>query len=42
MLDAHWAGTPLRGLGKKILKLARYFPEPEEKTELSSSIYEMF
>jgi hypothetical protein len=32
----------LHGLGKKILKLARYFPEPEEKTELSSSIYEMF
>ncbi len=42
MLDAHWAGTPLRGLGREILKLAHYFPEQEEKAELSSSIYEMF
>jgi hypothetical protein len=41
-LDKMWAGTKLENLGNKILKLAKHFPEVKDKTELSSSIYEMF
>lgn len=41
-LDAHWRGTPLSGLGRALLRLARRFPRREEKSELSSDIYEMF
>jgi hypothetical protein len=41
-LDQMWARTPRANLGQKILKMAKHFPEVKEKTELSSSIYEMF
>ena len=41
-LEDMWVGTPLSGLGKKLLKLSRRFPRVEEKAEVSSLIYEMF
>lgn len=41
-IDLKWAATPLKGLGKKMLKLTPYFLKVKEKSELSSSIYEMF
>lgn len=41
-LDAQWAGTPLKGLGRAVAKLTRAFPETQVKAELSSSFYEMF
>lgn len=41
-LDGHWRGTPLEGLGRALLKLARRFPRREEKAQVSSDIYEMF
>jgi hypothetical protein len=42
-LEAQWAQTPLRGLGRRLLKFARsVFPKVEEKAELSAAIYEMF
>jgi|GEM_PF-3509557 hypothetical protein len=41
-IDSKWAATPLKGLGKKMLKLTPYFLKVKEKSELSSSIYEMF
>lgn len=40
-LEAQWAGTPLRGLGKPLARLACRLPEEPEK-ELSASLYEMF
>jgi hypothetical protein len=41
-LDSFWAGTPLEGLGRKLARLSRQFPEVVEKSTVSSSIYEMF
>ena len=41
-LDAHWRGTPLEGLGRALLRLARRFPRREEKADVSSDIYEMY
>ncbi|MBW2395513.1 MAG: hypothetical protein JRG95_14730 [Deltaproteobacteria bacterium] len=41
-LEAHWQGTPLEGLGKALLRLAKRFPRGEEKADVSSDVYEMF
>ena len=41
-LDDHWRGTPLAGLGRALLRLARRFPRSAEKSEVSSDVYEMF
>ena len=42
-LDARWDQTPLRGLGRRLLKLTRsFFPKVQEKGGLSAAIYEMF
>ena len=41
-LDHFWAGTALQGLGTELAKLSRQFPEVVEKSDVSSSIYEMF
>ena len=41
-LDAHWRGTPLLGLGRALLRLARRFPRRAERSEVSSDVYEMF
>jgi hypothetical protein len=41
-LDRFWAGTSFEGLGKKLGQLSQKFPEPMEKSDVSSSIYEMF
>lgn len=42
-LEARWAQTPLRGLGRRLFRLTRsFFPTVEEKSELSAAIYEMF
>ena len=41
-LEKTWAGTPLRGLGKEMVRLVRYFPAVEQEATVSSFIYEMF
>jgi len=41
-LDRFWAGTSLEGLGKKLARLSRKFPESVEKSDVSALIYEMF
>jgi len=41
-LDAHWAHTPLRGLGSAIVRLSRAFGGVRAKERVSSFIYEMF
>jgi len=41
-LDRFWAGTSLEGLGRKLARLSRKFPEAVEKSDVSSLIYEMF
>ncbi len=41
-LDAQWRGTPLAGLGRALLRLARRFPRGAERSEVSSDVYEMF
>ncbi len=41
-LDRHWRGTPLHGLGRALLRLARRFPRRVERSEVSSDVYEMF
>ncbi len=41
-LDRFWAGTSLEGLGRKLARLSRKFPEAVENPDVSSSIYEMF
>jgi hypothetical protein len=42
-LEAQWAQTPLRGMGRRLLRFTRsYFPKVQEKTEISAAIYEMF
>jgi hypothetical protein len=41
-LERAWAGTRLRGLAKPLLKLAPSFRDVEERSEISSFVYEMF
>lgn len=41
-LDRFWAGTVLEGLGAKFARLSGKFPHAIEKSDVSSSIYEMF
>ena len=41
-LDRFWAGTDLDGLGKKLARLSRQFPEAVERSDVSPLIYEMF
>ena len=42
-LDDHWRGTPMRGLGRALLRLARRFRRHElDRSDLSSDVYEMF
>jgi hypothetical protein len=42
-LEDHWVQTPLRGLGRRLLRLTRSFvPKVGPKSELSAAIYEMF
>lgn len=41
-LETHWQGTPLEGMGKALLRLARRFPRGVEKADVSSDVYEMF
>ncbi|MCP4618211.1 MAG: hypothetical protein GY844_17470 [Bradyrhizobium sp.] len=41
-LDRFWAGTSLQGLGKKFARLSRKFPQSVQKSDVSSTIYEMF
>lgn len=41
-LDRHWAGTPLDGMGKRLMSLSKHFEYVEEKQEVSSFVYEMF
>lgn len=40
--EAHWAGTPMAGLGKKLLELSEAFKETHQEGEVSQYIYEMF
>jgi hypothetical protein len=41
-LEEAWSETPLRDLAKPLMKLAPMFQEVEERSEVSSFIYEMF
>lgn len=41
-LDRFWAGTILEGLGRKFARLSRKFPQSVQKSDVSSTIYEMF
>jgi hypothetical protein len=41
-LDAHWAGTPLAGLGRSLVRISRLFRGVRQKEQVSSFIYEMF
>ena len=41
-LEKAWAGTPLHGLGKELIRLVHYFPAVEQEAKVSSFIYEMF
>lgn len=41
-LDAHWAGTPLAGLGAKLADLSAQMETSEDTGEVSDLIYEMF
>jgi hypothetical protein len=41
-LEQAWAGTPLQGLGRELIRLVRYFPPAEQQATVSSFIYEMF
>ncbi|MDY6992621.1 MAG: hypothetical protein SVR94_08465 [Pseudomonadota bacterium] len=41
-LDEFWKESPLKGLGRKFVKLSKYFPVSQGESEVSSSIYEMF
>ena len=41
-LDAHWAGTPLAGLGAKLAELSGQMETSEDTGEVSDLIYEMF
>ena len=41
-LDRFWAGTVLEGLGRKFARLSRKFPRSVQKSDVSSTIYEMF
>jgi hypothetical protein len=41
-LEQAWAESPLRGLAKPLMKLAPTFQDFEERSEVSSFVYEMF
>ncbi len=41
-LDKFWQKSPLLGFGKKIAQLTKKFPDIQEKSDVSSSVYEMF
>jgi len=41
-LDAHWAGTPLAGLGRALVRRSRLFRGVRQKEQVSSFVYEMF
>ena len=41
-LEQAWAGTPLEGLGRELVKLARHFQHTEQEATVASYIYEMF
>jgi hypothetical protein len=41
-LDKFWEKSPLLGFGKKIAQLTKKFPNIQEKSDVSSSVYEMF
>jgi hypothetical protein len=41
-LDRFWTGSALEGLGRKLAKLSRQFPDAVEKSDVSPLIYEMF
>ena len=41
-LERIWAGTPLSGLPRKMVKLARHFAQTKQSSEISSFVYEMF
>jgi hypothetical protein len=41
-LERAWAGTRLRSLAKPLMKLAPAFRDIEERSEISSLVYEMF
>ncbi len=41
-LDAFWDGSPWYGLGRRLAKLMRRMPRVESRSEVSSSVYEMF
>ena len=41
-LERIWAGTPLKRLPRKMVKLARHFKQTDQSDEVSSFVYEMF
>ena len=41
-LDRLWRDTVLAGLGRKLARLARRFDRRQEKSDVSSDVYEMF
>lgn len=41
-LDERWRGTPLAGLGRRLVRLSRRFVGREARSDLSSDVYEMF
>lgn len=41
-LDDFWKDSTLQGFGKKISQLSKKFSNIEEKSKVSTSIYEMF
>lgn len=41
-MDAHWAGTPLAGMGAKLMDLAQKIDAGEETAKVSELVYEMF
>jgi hypothetical protein len=41
-LEAAWRGTPLAGLGRRLVRLSRRFEGTRLKERVSSFVYEMF
>jgi len=41
-LDSFWEGTELAGLGQRIAGVSRHFTDVQQKSDVSSFIYEMF
>ena len=41
-LDKFWAGTPLAGMGQKLVELSAQFQGKAQEGEVSQYIYEMF